>query len=184
MDRVKRIDLIKSYIALLAYTEEEAHEFIHSLHQEDWNKLISRSHKLVWQDLPCVICKQTFRCSDSPVSGICEKCDRDRGKTNAFSGQRWRAKKLNLPCSLTLREWHKTIEDFHSKCAYCLKSDYECLEHFVPIVLGGGTTKGNCVPACKPCNTRKKDRHPDDLIGCFPSDTIERIYLYLSQFPE
>jgi len=34
------------------------------------------------------------------------------------------------------------------------------LDHIVPLVRGGKTTKGNCVPACKECNNRKKDMLP------------------------
>lgn len=34
------------------------------------------------------------------------------------------------------------------------------LDHIVPLVRGGRSTKGNCVPACKECNNRKKDMLP------------------------
>jgi len=34
------------------------------------------------------------------------------------------------------------------------------LDHIVPLVRGGHSTKGNCVPACKECNNRKKDLLP------------------------
>jgi len=30
------------------------------------------------------------------------------------------------------------------------------LDHVVPIIRGGKSTKGNCVPACKDCNNKKK----------------------------
>ena len=30
------------------------------------------------------------------------------------------------------------------------------MDHLVPIVRGGKTTRANCVPACKECNSRKK----------------------------
>ncbi len=30
------------------------------------------------------------------------------------------------------------------------------MEHIVPLVRGGKSTKGNLVPACKECNSRKK----------------------------
>jgi len=32
------------------------------------------------------------------------------------------------------------------------------MDHLVPIVRGGRSTKGNVVPACKACNTAKKHR--------------------------
>ena len=34
------------------------------------------------------------------------------------------------------------------------------LDHVVPLIRGGRTTRGNCVPACKECNTRKRDLLP------------------------
>ena len=32
------------------------------------------------------------------------------------------------------------------------------MDHIVPLVRGGKSTKGNVVPACKECNTKKKHR--------------------------
>lgn len=34
------------------------------------------------------------------------------------------------------------------------------MDHIVPIVRGGKSTKGNCVPACKDCNSKKKHMLP------------------------
>ncbi len=34
------------------------------------------------------------------------------------------------------------------------------MDHVVPLVRGGRSTRGNCVPACKECNTRKQDLLP------------------------
>jgi 5-methylcytosine-specific restriction endonuclease McrA len=34
------------------------------------------------------------------------------------------------------------------------------LDHVVPLVRGGRTTKGNCVPACKECNNQKQHMLP------------------------
>jgi len=36
------------------------------------------------------------------------------------------------------------------------------LDHVVPLVRGGRSTRGNCVPACKDCNTRKRDLLPTE----------------------
>lgn len=32
------------------------------------------------------------------------------------------------------------------------------MDHIVPVIRGGKSTKGNVVPACKECNNKKKDR--------------------------
>lgn len=44
-------------------------------------------------------------------------------------------------------------------CYYCqkpLKKNDVTMDHIVPIVRGGRSTKGNVVPACKECNNNKK----------------------------
>lgn len=46
-------------------------------------------------------------------------------------------------------------------CHYCgLRFPLQSLtmDHVVPIVRGGRSTKGNVVPACKGCNSKKKHR--------------------------
>jgi 5-methylcytosine-specific restriction endonuclease McrA len=34
------------------------------------------------------------------------------------------------------------------------------MDHLVPVIRGGKSTKGNLVPSCKPCNTARKYRLP------------------------
>ena len=46
-------------------------------------------------------------------------------------------------------------------CHYCGKKFLPqslTMDHIVPIVRGGKSTKGNVAPACKECNTKKKHR--------------------------
>lgn len=47
------------------------------------------------------------------------------------------------------------------RCYYCgsltLATDLT-MDHIVPLSRGGKTTKGNVVPACKSCNSRKKNQ--------------------------
>lgn len=45
------------------------------------------------------------------------------------------------------------------KCYFCKKSFHPkelTMDHIVPIIRGGRSTKGNVVPACKACNNKKK----------------------------
>jgi len=45
------------------------------------------------------------------------------------------------------------------RCHYCGKSVAPrelTMDHLVPLIRGGRSTKGNLVPACKDCNNRKK----------------------------
>jgi 5-methylcytosine-specific restriction endonuclease McrA len=44
-------------------------------------------------------------------------------------------------------------------CHYCSRKvtpNQLTMDHIVPVIRGGKTTKGNVVPACKACNTKKK----------------------------
>ena len=49
------------------------------------------------------------------------------------------------------------------KCHFCgrqFKPAELTMEHLVPLVRGGLSVKGNLVPACKQCNTNKKNLLP------------------------
>lgn len=51
------------------------------------------------------------------------------------------------------------------ECYYCghhFAPTELTLDHIVPLVRGGRSTRGNCVPACKECNTRKRDLLPTE----------------------
>ena len=39
------------------------------------------------------------------------------------------------------------------------------MDHLVPIIRGGKSTKGNLVPSCKRCNTERKFRLPFEQTG-------------------
>lgn len=48
-------------------------------------------------------------------------------------------------------------------CHYCgrqVPPKELTLDHLVPLARGGRSTKGNCVPACKECNNKKKNLLP------------------------
>ncbi len=40
-------------------------------------------------------------------------------------------------------------------CGHKFLSSSLTMDHLLPISRGGKSTKKNCVPSCKPCNTRK-----------------------------
>jgi len=45
------------------------------------------------------------------------------------------------------------------RCYYCgreFKPSELTMDHIVPLIRGGRSTKGNTVPACKDCNSKKK----------------------------
>ncbi len=51
-------------------------------------------------------------------------------------------------------------------CAYCLgkfASDDLTMDHMVPIVRGGLSSKKNCVPCCKVCNSKKGSKTMSEM---------------------
>ena len=90
-----------------------------------------------------------------------------------------RARDGGLLATLTVEQWLCTLEFFGGYCAYCQQKPGVVLEHFVPISLGGGTTVDNCVPSCYLCNTRKGNKHPDD-VELIPEGVLEEVRSYLA----
>jgi|SRR5260221_10024157 len=181
----KRVEAIKKSIALAIKTEQEAYEIISELVREDWTSWIANTKSTTrWIERPCVICRKLHRCGDGPASGMCGACywNGYSSEISKLSLQRTRASKVGLSATLTLREWYETVDYFNGLCAYCLQNDGTIIEHFIPIGLGGGTTKNNCVLACRKCNRKKHDLHPDEVVSKFNSGSIERVRAYLQQF--
>ena len=53
--------------------------------------------------------------------------------------------------------WHTKIS--RGVCHYCGRKFPPAeltMDHLVPVIRGGKSTRGNCVAACKDCNNRKK----------------------------
>jgi hypothetical protein len=92
-----------------------------------------------------------------------------------------RAENLGLPATLTEDEWQKTMDHFGGKCAYCKTAEADIIEHFVPLARGGGTTPGNCLPACGPCNTEKSNLAGHPLKLRFGCQLIIELSGYLSE---
>ncbi|MDD5699277.1 MAG: HNH endonuclease [Victivallaceae bacterium] len=61
--------------------------------------------------------------------------------------------------------WRQQLE--RGICHYCgnhFAPEELTMDHLVPIVRGGRSTKGNVVPCCKPCNNAKKYLTPAEII--------------------
>lgn len=76
--------------------------------------------------------------------------------------QRRRAKKLGAKiCDLTNKQWNDIKLAYEMRCVYCgniLKNLTQ--DHLVPLSKGGDHTMTNIVPACRPCNSKKRDKKP------------------------
>lgn len=60
--------------------------------------------------------------------------------------------------ALTLAEWQQILASFSGRCAYCGSTERIEMDHVVPLSKGGQHVASNIVPACKPCNSGKRDR--------------------------
>lgn len=54
-------------------------------------------------------------------------------------------------------EANAVAEDFGGACAYC-GGAHETWDHIIPVAKGGKTVPGNIVPACRRCNSSKRDQ--------------------------
>lgn len=67
--------------------------------------------------------------------------------------------------TLTPEQLVEILEFFDFRCGFCLVDlrtlprKFRTWDHLLPISRGGTNTADNVIPCCKPCNSRKKDRH-------------------------
>lgn len=77
---------------------------------------------------------------------------------------RRRIRLANAEGSHTHQEWLAVVWAQQFCCAHC--GSYELLtrDHIVPITKGGSDYISNIQGLCRSCNSRKKDKMPDDLV--------------------
>ncbi len=74
---------------------------------------------------------------------------------------RYRARKMGTLGSHTFAEWMARVELFGWRCAYCdvaLTPATLTKDHIIPLYRGGSNFAANLVPACKSCNSAKRDQ--------------------------
>ncbi len=90
---------------------------------------------------------------------------RDYPERCSVYDHRRRARKANLPATLTETEWQGILEKHDHCCAYCDRDDLPLeREHKIPVSRGGGYTAENIVPACLSCNRRKGAKTYDEFL--------------------
>lgn len=106
----------------------------------------------------CVACGQIFEnkhapwITNNPLCGFCKR--KYRKELSRVNQQNSRTRKMCLVSDLTLSEWLGVLDEHSHKCKYC-GDDYKGMDHVIAVSNGGGTTKGNVVPACTKCNSSK-----------------------------
>jgi 5-methylcytosine-specific restriction endonuclease McrA len=76
-----------------------------------------------------------------------------------------RAEKKELIHTLTIKQWNEIKEIFNNKCCYCGRERILEQDHFIPLSKGGAYTFNNIVPACKSCNSGKRN---NDFFEWYP----------------
>lgn len=77
---------------------------------------------------------------------------------------KYQSQKRDLLAELTPEQWTWLLEQSGRRCVYCGRHESEAgrlaQEHIIPVSKGGVYTIANIRPACRSCNSRKKDRTP------------------------
>jgi len=68
--------------------------------------------------------------------------------------------------ALRSSQWWKQIlgKGLCACCGETFSPEDLTMDHKIPVSRGGRSTKGNVQPCCKPCNSRKKDFTPVEMI--------------------
>lgn len=96
----------------------------------------------------------------------------EKKESNRVKSQLARARFYGNEATLTADEWRKIRFEFQGECAYCGSNKQMCMDHIVPILRGGGTTKLNVVTCCRTCNSSKNSRDAAWLVGQSAVDAI------------
>lgn len=75
-------------------------------------------------------------------------------------------KEKNKARDLRSSQWWKRKKSA-GICHYChqkFRPSDLTMDHIVPLSRGGKNNKGNVVPACKACNSKKKDQLPIEML--------------------
>jgi len=79
--------------------------------------------------------------------------------TNAFGYDDWqppKQKRKTRKVQHTKQEWEEQKERYGYRCFYCGKKTRLTKDHVIPISKGGNDKIENIVPACWPCNFKKR----------------------------
>lgn len=80
----------------------------------------------------------------------------NRGKYVIYH-QRRKTRRLSLEDNFTEKMWERCKTAFNDCCAYCGNQTKLSHDHFIALSKGGEYTMNNIVPACKNCNSSKRD---------------------------
>jgi 5-methylcytosine-specific restriction endonuclease McrA len=91
----------------------------------------------------------------------------DKGKAADKRNKYKRRTKVQDAGTYTNEQWQERLAEYNYCCAYCYKPftiEQLTVDHMIPLSRGGTNTIDNLVPACKSCNSRKKDKTPLEML--------------------
>lgn len=96
---------------------------------------------------------------------------KDYAKSKKYKAwtRRYRARKVHVVLMYQLRkrgaqgfhtldQWINLKREYGDRCAYCGKIGEMTRDHIVPLSKGGSNDIKNLIPACRSCNSSKKDK--------------------------
>ena len=87
------------------------------------------------------------------------KWKRDNAALVCLYTRRRRDLQLGLENTLTIVEWKAILREHGWSCCYCGTIDAQItMDHLLPVLLNGSTSKQNIVPACGSCNSAKSSK--------------------------
>jgi 5-methylcytosine-specific restriction endonuclease McrA len=117
------------------------------------------------QTAKCTVCKQFHGLRDigllsATKQKICKRCLEDAQRSLGFLD---RSPRFPSQAGVTSTVRLQVLERDAYRCRYCAGfAGHLCIDHVLPQSRGGEHTPDNLVTACKPCNSRKRNRTPEE----------------------
>lgn len=144
---------------------EEKREYAKNYRLEHPEKIrISQKHYEIVHVIERRLYAQWYRANYKEENSLYQKGYRieHRGSRQVHEESR-RARKRGAPINdFTHEQWVALQEAYKHRCAYCNKRRKGKLtqDHITPLSKGGSHTLANIVPACQPCNSKKRTGAP------------------------
>lgn len=82
----------------------------------------------------------------------------DKGKAKKRRDYARRRAAIVAERPVTAEDWLELVRLHKNRCHYCRKRKLLTIDHVIPLSKGGKHVKENIVPACRSCNSKKKDQ--------------------------
>lgn len=119
-------------------------------HASDKSKQTAAAHHQKTKDLPSRIAQK------QQANWYYIRSEKGKAKKRRDYARRKAAIVADRP--VTAEDWLEICKQHKNRCYYCKKRKVLTLDHVIPISKGGLHVKENIVPACRSCNSKKKDK--------------------------